>query len=477
MALGIKNNISSVNSLRNLGKAQDSLSKSLERLSSGQKINRGADSPAGLVISENLRGQIAGIQQAIANSEISISMVQTAEGALTEVNNLLIQMRQLALAAANEGANDNNSLMAIQSQLDNALDSIDRVSKYTRFGDKPLLDGSHGITGIANGEGLMFLEATVDTRGSPVQGYPVTITQAPMSAWRETDFEDSDAEELVVTLTEGGRSVTAIGFEDETALNFANKLHKMAQNAGLEVNVIYNEESENLLIRHKRLGSEYGFQVSASKSGLLTDDENVPEEVRNGLDVQGSINGEPAMGRGAVLSGNEGNRTTDGLTVLYTGSEIGDVGTVSIAQNSLIFQVGGNRGQTVSVAIDDTSSSALARGIPNKSGFRNLADLDISSSQGAQDSLKFIDSAMYQLSDLRGRLGAFQKNTLESNVSTLRVSAENLMAAESSIRDTDIAMEIAEFTKNRILTETAAAASAQSNSLPVSSIMTLLREK
>lgn len=474
MTLRIKNNLASVKSMRHLSENQSGLSKALERLSSGQKINTGVDSPAGLVISENLRAQISGIEQAISNSEVSISMVQTAEGALTEVNSLLIQARQLALAAANEGANDNNALFALQGQLRNALESIDRVSTSTRFGDKTLLDGSRGISGVSNVEDVLFLGASVNTRSSPVQGFPVEITAVPTQAIAVSDFTDSDAEELVLSLSEGGKSTTVIGGEDETAEGFAGKLSKAVKDGNLDLDVMYNSDAETLMVRHKRFGAGSTFQVATSQSGVLVDQTGEIVKVDNGVDVAGTINNEAATGVGRMLIGNRGNRTTDRLAILYSGEELGASGTVSVSQNSLVFQVGPDADQKVRISIDDTSADNLARGINNESGFSSLADVDITTSRGAEDTIRLMNKAITEISDIRGKLGAFQKNSLETNTATLRVTAENLMAAESSIRDADIAFELAEFTKYQILTQAAAAATAQANTVPTNTLMTLL---
>ncbi len=142
MALRINNNIAALNANRNLANSSNMLSKSMEKLSSGFRINRAADNPAGLVISEQFRAQIAGLNRAIDNSEGSINMIQTAEGALTEINSLLVSMRELAIHAANEGFNDVNQLAADQAEIGNALKTIDRIAANTEFGTKKLLDGS-----------------------------------------------------------------------------------------------------------------------------------------------------------------------------------------------------------------------------------------------------------------------------------------------------------------------------------------------
>ena len=142
MSLRINHNLAALNAHRNLVNTNEDLAKSMQRLSSGFRINQGSDNPAGLVISEQFRAQIAGLNQAIENSEGSINMIQTAEGALTEINNLLVSMRELAIHAANEGFNDADQLAADQAEIDNALQTIDRIAANTQFGTKKLLDGS-----------------------------------------------------------------------------------------------------------------------------------------------------------------------------------------------------------------------------------------------------------------------------------------------------------------------------------------------
>ncbi len=142
MSLRINNNIAAINAHRNLTLTTRELSGSMEKLSSGFRINRASDDPAGLVISEQFRAQIAGLGRAIENSEGSINMIQTAEGALNEINNLLVSMRELAIHAANEGFNDADQLAADQAEISNAISTIDRIASNTQFGTKKLLDGT-----------------------------------------------------------------------------------------------------------------------------------------------------------------------------------------------------------------------------------------------------------------------------------------------------------------------------------------------
>jgi len=146
MSLRVNTNVPAINTHRNLTINNNEQAKSMERLSSGLKINRGADGPASLVISERLRAQTAGLKQAIDNSEAGISLVQTAEAALDEVSSALINARQLAVHAANEAVNDEFMLRADQQEIDNILATVNRIAQNTQFGKKNLLDGSKGAT-------------------------------------------------------------------------------------------------------------------------------------------------------------------------------------------------------------------------------------------------------------------------------------------------------------------------------------------
>ena len=195
MVLRINHNIAALNGERQLVENGIRLKKSLEKLSSGMRINRAADGPAALIISEQMRSQIAGLNQAVDNAETGITMVQTTEAAMTEVTSLLTKIRQLAVHAANQGANDENMLAADQLEMENALDSIDRIAINAQFGTKKLLDGSTGANGVGIGEGLEFISATPATNASPVQGYDVRIFQKGTQA--RVDGQAALTQELI----------------------------------------------------------------------------------------------------------------------------------------------------------------------------------------------------------------------------------------------------------------------------------------
>mgnify|MGYP003574360241 CR=1 FL=1 len=506
MTYRINHNIASINSHRNLTMNNQNMARTLEKLSSGMKINRAADSPASLVISEQMRAQISGLNQAIDNSETAVSLVQTAEANMAEVNNLLVAVRQLAVHASNEGVNDEVMLAADQDEIENALGTIDRIAEQAQFGTKRLLNGSRGAVGTTTGENLEFVGATVETGDSREMGFDVKINQVATKAsitgaTAVTDELAQNGERL--TVIENGTMATYVSDGNDTAATMVQNFQNEINAKGLNIDVSLNEAG-NMTATHREYGSDYKFEVLSSTAGVLSEGAGEITDVDAGLDVVGTINGESAVGRGQVLTGAEGSKCIEGLAIRYhsdgppeinpkcevedieveggvpaeeAGVEIPpeglSVGRVFVTQNSMKFQVGANKAQTVGISVENTHSEHLGRGIANASGFENLSQIDVTNFQGAQDAIELVDKAIETISKQRGDLGAFQKNTLESNLSNLRIQSENLTSSESVIRDTDMAKEMATFTKNQILSQSATAMLAQANQMP-QSVMKLL---
>ena len=502
MTLRVNTNIPAINSHRNLILNNTNQARTMERLSSGLKINRGADGPASLVISERLRAQTAGLEQAIDNSEAGIALVQTAEGALNEMSAILINARQLAVASANEAVNDEFMLRANQQEIDNIIATVNRIAQNTEFGNNKLLDGSKGANGVVSGANLEFVGATRDTKASGPRGYAVHITQvarrAQVTGTLALTNEIIDRGEQI-TITEGSKTVNFQTIKGETVENNMNALTAAIKEAGLNLDMIRPEEINTdanapqvISLRHKEFGSEHSFQVSSTTAGLLSSQSDVYDTITNGLDVAGEINGEEATGKGQVLTGNAGNSSTDGLSLRYNGlalpgefppadipaemtppdqrseASLGNLvpvkaGTVSLSQNALVFQVGANCEQTTSVALRNMRANSLGTGVKNESDFGSLADIDVTDAQSAQDAMCVIDRALEEVSSTRGEIGAFQKNNLESNLNYLRIAHENVMNSESVIRDADMAQEMTNFTRNQIMVDSSTAMLAQAN--------------
>jgi flagellin len=492
MGLRINHNVAAINSWRNLKATDEAMNKTLERLSSGSKINRAADGPANLVIAEQMKAQVNSMGQAVSNSELAISMVQTAEASLNEVNNILVSMRQLALHAANEGANDDKMLAADQAEIDNALRTLDGIAKQAQFGSRNLLDGSNGLSGVAVGEGVSFVRADTVSQSSPADGYAVDITEAATKARLEgsrgLSEDEINAGNVQFTLHEGGRSFTYYSKVGETMETILRNMQQMIDQNGLAVEMGVTDDGR-FFAEHQEFGSEPSFGAICSASGILTDESNVLQEAIQGLDVQGTIGGELAYGEGQYLTAAKGTKA-DGTVIKYEGgvktqpvlddqgqpvldadgqpvkpSDVAE-GAVYIANNALSFQIGPSQNQTASINLPNVNTHTMANRVDNESGFKALADIDVSTYQGAQDALKLIDQSIYETSAARGNLGAFQKNTLETNLNNLRYATENLVAAESTIRDTDMAAEMSEFTKQQILLASGTAMLGQANQTP-----------
>lgn len=469
MSLTIANNISSLNAQNNLNRSSSALSTSVERLSSGLKVNKGADGPAALVISEKQRAQIAGLQQAIENSNKAVSLVQTAEGALGEINDLLVKVRSLALDSANAGVNDADALAANQAEINNALDTIDRIASNTQFGTKKLLDGSAGISGTASDPDVKFLKGSSATTAG---AYAVAVT--------------TKAERATVTAT----AQTAVLAADET-LTINGVAIEMS--AGLTQNQVVDKINENSAqtgvtaeisggatrLYSQAFGSNASISVvsnvaaGATSSGFGTGISN-----DTGVDVIGTIGGVSFTGTGNILKAASG--VAKGLTVQFatdgadaTSSVTGAQGNVTVANNSLVFQIGPNQNQTARVTIDKVEASALGIGVQGNQ-FASLADIDVSSATKAQDAIGVIDKAINDVTNLRGDLGAFQQNTLTSTSNNLRTTLENTTNAESVIRDTDFASEIANFTKNQVLVQAGISILQNANQTP-QMVLSLLR--
>jgi len=476
MSLRVNHNMSAVNAHRNVVKNANAQAKTMEKLSSGLKINRAADSPAQLQISENLRAQSAGLNQAIDNSQMAVSLMQTAEGALDEVSSALIQARQLAVHAGNEGANDPNMLQADQSEINNILEQVNRIATSTQYGHNYLLDGSRAGNGVTTGDNLEFVDATTEAHSSGVGGYAVKINNAASRANHTGSVAltqgiiDSGEQ---ITVSEGGRTVNFLTEKGKTVEQTLNDLSTAISDAGLELDLIRpyppmtdGNVPQAVSFRHKEFGSEHTFQVASNTAGLVSNVSNSNVVVKNGTDVAGEINGEVSFGKGQVLTGSDGSGTAEGIKVRYTGESIplgGNAGTVTFSQNSLTFQIGANADQHSEISLRSIKTNDLGRGEKNSSNFKSLSEILVLNADQAQDAIRVIDQAIEEVSATRGKMGAFQKNNLESNLNYLRIAHENTVSSESVIRDADMAEEMATFTRNQIMMEASTSMMAQAN--------------
>jgi flagellin len=413
MGLRINQNIAAQNAYRNLSVTDSQMSKSLEKLSSGFRINRAADDAAGLSISEGLRSQVGGLKVAVRNAQDGISVAQTAEGALNETTSILQRMRDLAVQASNAGSNDEEAKRAANKEFGQLNDELDRIGANTSFGKSKLLDGTFGAT---------VGQATAATVAGNATTKAATLPAGVTSDWT---FDIT---------TVGG---TALGAGNEITVNVG----AVASDASpADVARAINAGLEDALKAAGYQGNEISFGAAVAKDG---DTDYSFKGVGNfALDATGSALADATAGSGM----NMGNTIT-GATAVANG-------------NSGQFQVGANAGQRMNITIGAVNSHTL--GTANM----NLVD-------DPDSAIKALDSAIASVSDTRAGLGAYQ-NRFEHTINNLNVSVENLSASESRIRDTDMAQEMVSFTRSQILTQAGTSMLSQANQAS-QNVLSLLR--
>lgn len=470
MSLRINLNAAAMTAHRYLSGMDNDLAKSIEKLSSGYRVNRGADDPAGLVISEKLRAQIAGLSTAISNSNEAANMVRTAEGTLNEVHSLLRSMRDLAVHASNTGANDAAAIAADQKQIENAIDQLNRLSTNTQFGQKKLLDGSAGTTAtIIN---TTKIGSAAPTSTTPAGYVTVQVTTAATKASVAGSTTYSAATDTVAnagTITINGANITVAG--TDTVQDVIDAINTLAGTTG--VSASWN--TDHVVLTQSGFGSNN--QIAYAESADILNGAaaaaafgtNAVATVTYGDSTVETFNAGTGLQLKGATSGMIINLTASGnATATYSNA-------LYVTSGRLQFQVGAFAGQTVSLSLGSIAAGQLgttATGLVNADW--TLANIDVSTFEGAQDAIRLIDAAISEVSTMRADLGAFQKNVLESNVNALSIAKENIAASESSIRDTDMASEMVSFTRNQILLQAGTAMLAQANMAP-QSLLQLLR--
>ncbi|MEK5640232.1 flagellin protein [Paenibacillus rhizosphaerae] len=546
----INHNIAALNTHRQLSINTANTNKNIEKLSSGLRINRAGDDAAGLAISEKMRGQIRGLDQASRNAQDGISLIQTAEGALNETHSILQRMREISNQSAN-GTNTDTDRQALQDEMNQLTSEINRIGNTTEFNTQKLLkgDGTQNLTstGVIK-DGFLKDGETVNT--------PASQTLTVGTAGKAND---------TITLTINGQEITAKLDADatatgDTATSFATALQKAIDaNDTLKgsFTVTGNATASTIKIEavSKENGGKFdgalGNMTAAAKTGTvaftgnaasvgtttytqattdvdfssITDADTAAALVGKGLtingqqiefydatkgsykgnalgvNISGAANGDAVIKAivdtlgdkidGVKLSADATNNAGK-LTVTATakgeagnGITIKDGGVQKDFQTS--FQIGANTGQSMSLSIGDMRSNAL--GITGKAGdagftkensvtdgtndVKNEAALNISTKEDAAAAIAVLDKATQTVSSARSKLGAVQ-NRLEHTINNLGTASENLTAAESRIRDVDMAKEMMEQTKNNILAQAAQAMLAQANQQP-QGVLQLLR--
>jgi len=386
----INHNISALNSWRSINSTNTDMGKTLERLSSGLRINRAGDDAAGLAISEKMRGQIRGLDMGIKNSEDAISLIQTAEGALTEVHSILGRMRELAVQASSD-TNTDVDRNQVQAELNQLREEIDRISRTTEFNTKKLLDGKiEGFRGTAD----------------------------------------------IKVVTGGNINVQAVSANTVQEGTFVIEVGQLKGNvtSALDVRIVHINSSGAIATTVVTSIAKASLTVNGVKFSWDSTAFNINQ-------FGGSLPLEEVVDSAVVRA-----------EAVYT------------ANKQLIFQIGANEGHNMIAGIDNMSAAALGL---------STSTLKVTDQNSAERTIMVVDSAIHKVSTARAAVGAIQ-NRLEHTISNLGVASENLTAAESRIRDADMAKEMMQYTKQQILLQSSMSMLAQANAQP-QNVLQLLR--
>lgn len=457
----INHNISAVIANNQLRKSENRMSSSVERLSSGLKINRASDDPSGMAISQKMRTQIRGLDRANDNANDGISVLQTAEGALSEVHSMLQRMRELAVQSAN-GTYTPEDRQAIQKEIDGLADEINRISNDTQFNNVGLLDGSIDKRGYTNMDGV-----TVITFSDVVEPdeYNIRVSQSATKAVATGSLSFATVSEAMA----GTLSINGVSIEIEEGQS-VEEVYKNIRDLAEMVGVDATRESttsfklENSEYGSKKhvdiswdnptLGAAFGFSSTVSNVQTTATSFNVAGEDTE-ITLIGNLNK-------AVYS-------TDGTKVTISDAggfqiEI-DIDPTQITPNetitmdimdigAMVLQIGANEGETMNVKIPAVNTYTL-----------NLDNLNVLSQPTSQEAINLFDSAIARVSSVRSAIGAYQ-NRLEHAISNLETSSLNMESALSRIEDVDMAEEMTEYTAASVLEQAGTSVLAQANELP-----------
>ncbi|WP_071460823.1 flagellin N-terminal helical domain-containing protein [Bacillus massilinigeriensis] len=410
----INHNIAALNTHRQLNSAANAQSKSMEKLASGLRINKAGDDAAGLAISEKMRGQIRGLDMASKNAQDGISLIQTAEGALNESHSILQRMRELAVQSSND-TNTAEDRKNIQDEVKQLGEEIQRIGEQTEFNTKKLINGDMGA------------------------GVSAATTHALTGALESTMADDTQLSGLLDA--NGNNLQLAVG--DKFTITWSvNGTQKTVEHTVGALTEALSDVTDKIAAD----ASVDSVATAAGKMVVTSATAGTAGQI-NGLSIQVTS-----------ADGTRKEAASNALSNFTTTTEAKD----KRADGSADFQIGSNQGQTLNLSISDMRANTLG-----------VRDLQVGSKSQAGTAIKVLDQAIQKVSAERSKLGATQ-NRLEHTINNLNTSSENLTAAESRIRDVDMAKEMMNQTKNSILSQAAQAMLAQANQQP-QGVLQLLR--
>lgn len=446
----IQHNIAALNTHRNLTFNNNAASKNLEKLSSGYKINRAGDDAAGLAISEKMRGQISGLDMASKNANDSISLIQTAEGALNETHSILQRMRELAVQSAND-TNVTEDRESLQKEIDQLKEEVTRISTDTEFNTQKLLNGDFqdrvfhiGANGAQNiklsvgDTSAVELGLAQTAKGNGTAG-ELTFTNADGTTvtgeWKAAKEGIAEAE---YSTTDGG-------------ITWIDKKGEAVTDADLITNLNAATATSSTVVKNNATATFAAGDLSATTGSITAQ-----------VYTYNSTTDEFTGADGTTVFD---NTDTTEYAALVGKVASGDKVTTDVATAGVEARPAGYYDKSVTTGIPKLVAASLKPKDVADGEKVQVGGFDITTQKGADSAIKTIDNAIKSVSDTRSNLGAVQ-NRLEHTINNLGATSENLTAAESRIRDTDMAAEMMAFTKNNILTQAAQSMLAQANQQP-----------
>jgi len=445
----INTNVPALQAIGRLRTNRNDLALRLERLSTGLRINRGKDDPAGLIASETLRSEKRSLEQAIENSQRAINVISTAEGALNEASSLLLGLQRLVVGIGNKGALTDEEIAANQLEIDSILASIDRISNTASFGGSRLLDGSKAYT-TASADTAALGHITLYSARVPEGSSRNVVVQVTQSAeLAQLSFVGTSTS--AVTLEVAGVTGTdIINFASGTSLtDIVNGLNDLAPVTGVSAIL----STGGIRLNSTEYGSDAFVRVKPI-SGNFIESNSGSTILDKGLDAGVLINGVVASVKG--VRADVRSSGLDARVFLTTAfAQALSSTTFRITGGGATFQLGPEvtPSAQVGVGFESISTGNLGNsvvGFLRSIGSGNSLQVSQSNAEAAQ---KIIAEAINQVAVYRGRLGSLQKNQIETNINSQQVALENVTASESAIRDADYATEVAALTRAQILSQ------------------------
>ncbi|HDK7174942.1 TPA: flagellin [Clostridium botulinum] len=452
----INHNLNAMNAHRQMGVNTGNAGKSMEKLSSGLRINRAGDDAAGLAISEKMRGQIRGLNQAGRNAQDGISLIQTAEGNLSETQSILQRMRELAVQSAND-TNNESDRGQIQKEINQLKSEIDRIGNTTEFNTKKLLNGETDVKATLGDSVKDLINVTGSSDKTKVDtSFAIKKIEEATAATVDVTLTGDKSNEI--TINDKKATLDLTGITDLTKVT-EDQINAALKKAGIDNVTAKYDGTKKITFTANELGSKAKLEVTAKEATADT--------VTEGKDAKITLaDGKTTLtGKGNTIEVKDEIVGAEGLTIDILKATTADVttnNTVKIDSVGANLQIGANEGQNIALSIGDMRAKAL--GIDN---------INVEDAKSADKAVTTIQKAIDKVSTERSKLGAYQ-NRLEHTINNLNTSSENLQASESRVRDVDMAKEMMNFSKNNILQQAAQAMLAQANQQP-QGVLQLLR--